>query len=121
MKRFFRVPMLRQNKQAYYLLHAKYLFLLIIYSFVKVQTMCFDVLRGDYHIVFIAGLVHRDGFGGRERTVAFSAPLEDIRTGCSGRALARPVTIVGLIRLTPLFLVICYQLLKQRFEHDNKH
>lgn len=83
--------------------------------------MCFDVLRGDYHIVFIAGLVHRDGFGGREWTVAFSAPLEDIRTGCSGRALARPVTIVGLIRLTPLFLVICYQLLKQRFEHDNKH
>lgn len=83
--------------------------------------MCFDVLRGDYHIVFIAGLVHRDGFGGRERTVAFSAPLEDIRTGCSGRALARPVTIVGLIRLTPLFLVICYQLLKQRFEHDNNN
>lgn len=78
--------------------------------------MCFDVLRGDHHVVFIARLVHRDGFGGWEWTVALSTPLEDVWTGCSGRALARPITIVGLIRLTPLFLVICYQLLKQRFE-----
>lgn len=83
--------------------------------------MCFDVLRGDHHVVFIAGLVHRDGFGGREWTVALSTPLEDVWTGCSGRALARPITIVWLIRLTPLFLVICYQLLKQRFELHNKN
>lgn len=83
--------------------------------------MCFDVLRGDHHVVFIAGLVHRDGFGGQEWTVALSAPLEDVWTGCSSRALARPITIVWLIRLTPLFLVICYQLLKQRFELHNKN
>lgn len=70
--------------------------------------MCFDVFRGDYYVVFIVGLVYRDGFGGREWIVVFFIFLEDVWIGCFGRVLVCFIIIVGLIRLIFLFFVICY-------------